>query len=308
MSVKSTSVRAWWRRWFTGLAREETLAGFLFASPFIIGFLVFIAYPMAYSVWLVFHKWDLLSPPRYVGLGNILKMLRDPKANLSLYNSAYYTVFAVPIQLVISFTLAMLLNQPIKGRAFYRAGFYMPIIVPLVASAVMWQRVFHPEFGLLNDLLARVGIPPQMWLWDPKLAKPAFIFMSFWMIGRQMVIFIAGLQNIPQAILEAASIDGAGTFRRIIHIVIPLMTPMIFYNMIMAIINSFQTFIPAMLITEGGPQDATLFVVLNIYRNGFQYYKMGYATALAWEFFVIIIGFTIAQFYLSRRWVYYEMG
>lgn len=301
-------VRRWWRRWFTGLSREETLAGFLFSSPFIIGFLVFIAFPMAYSIWLVFHKWDLLSPPRYVALSNIVKMFRDPTANLSLYNSAYYTVFAVPVQLVISFTLAMLLTQPVKGRAFYRAGFYLPIIVPAVASAVVWQRVFHPEVGILNEALGWFGIPPQKWLWDPKLAKPAFIFMSFWMIGRQMVIFIAGLQSIPESLLEAASIDGAGPLRRIIHIVVPLMTPMIFYNMVMAIINSFQTFIPAMLMTEGGPQNATLFVVLNIYRNAFQYYSMGYASALAWELFVIIIGFTIAQFYLARRWVYYEIG
>lgn len=301
-------VRRWWRRWFTGLSREETFAGFVFASPFIIGFLVFIAFPMAYSIWLVFHKWDLLSPPRYVEFGNILKMFRDPTANLSLYNSAYYTVFAVPVQLVISFTLAMLLTQPVKGRAFYRAGFYLPIIVPAVASAVVWQRVFHPEVGILNEALGWFGIPPQKWLWDPKLAKPAFIFMSFWMIGRQMVIFIAGLQSIPESLLEAASIDGAGPLRRIIYIVVPLMTPMIFYNMVMAIINSFQTFIPAMLMTEGGPQNATLFVVLNIYRNAFQYYKMGYASALAWELFIIIIGFTIAQFYLARRWVYYEMG
>jgi len=280
---------------------------YLFALPFIIGFLVFIAFPMAYSVVLTFQKWDLLTPARFVGFDNIIKMFHDPKANLSLYNSAYYTVFAVPIQLVISFTLAMLLTQAIKGKAFYRAGFYLPIIVPLVASAVVWQRVFHPEYGLMNELIGFFGIPPQKWLWDPALAKPAFIFMSFWMIGRQMVIFIAGLQNIPESLLEAASIDGAGPFRRITHIIVPLMTPMIFYNMIMAIINSFQTFIPAMLMTEGGPQNATLFVVLNIYRNGFQYFKMGYAAALAWELFVIIIGLTLAQFYFSRRWVYYAV-
>lgn len=301
-------LQGWWRKWFTGLALEQTLAGYVFAAPFIIGFAVFIAFPMLYSVILVFYQWDLVSPPRFVGLGNIVRMFSDSKANLSLYNSAYYTFLGVPCQLVISFVLAMLLTQEIKGRAFYRAGFYMPVIVPMVASAVVWQRVFHPEFGLMNEVIGWFGIPPQKWLWDPKLAKPAFVFMSFWMIGRQMVIFIAGLQNIPQSLLEAASIDGAGTFRRTIYIVIPLMTPMIFYNMVMAIINSFQTFIPAMLMTQGGPQDATLFVVLNIYRNAFNYFNMGYASALAWELFVIIVGFTIAQFYISNRWVYYEMG
>jgi len=307
MSTSTMRKRDGWRHWFTGLSREETLAGFLFASPFIIGFLVFVAFPMIYSIVIMFQKWDLISPARFVGLDNIIKMLGDPKVNKSLVNTAYYTFIAVPIQLVISFTLAMLLIQPIKGKAFYRAGFYLPIMVPLVASAVVWQRVFHPEFGILNEVLGWFGIAPKMWLFDPALAKPAFIFMSFWMIGRQMVIFIAGLQNIPEPLLEAASIDGANAFRRVTHIILPLMTPMIFYNMVMAIINSFQIFIPAFLITDGGPQDATLFMVLNIYRQGFVYFHMGYASALAWELFVIVIAFTIAQLFISNRWVYYEM-
>jgi multiple sugar transport system permease protein len=150
------------------------------------------------------------------------------------------------------------------------------------------------------------GIPAQPWLFDPALAKPAFIFMSFWMIGRQMVIFVAGLGNIPDSLLEAASIDGAGPFRKLWNITIPLMTPLIFYNMVIAIVNSFQSFIPAKVMTEGGPENSTLFVVLNIYRQGFEFYNMGYASALAWELFIIIVGFTIAQFYISRRWVYYE--
>jgi len=294
------------RQYFSGLALEETLSGILFAAPFLIGFVVFIAYPMLYSIALVFQNWDLLSPPVFVGFSNIVKVFRDPVANLSLYNTAYYAILAVPIQLVIAFLLAMALNQPIKGRSFYRAGFYMPMIVPVVASAVIWQRVFHPEFGLLNEVIGWVGLAPRKWLWDPGLAKPSFIFMSFWMIGRQMVIFIAGLQNIPQSLLEAASIDGAGRLRQMLHIIIPLMTPIIFYNMVMAIIASFQIFAPAMLMTSGGPQNATLFAVLNIYRNAFEYYNMGYASALAWELFLIVVGFTITQFYVSRRWVYYE--
>ncbi len=284
----------------------EWFNGYLFASPFIIGFIAFVAYPMLYSVWLSFHKWDLLSPPRFVGFANFVRMFQDAHSLKSLYNSAYYTIFAVPIQLIISFSLAMALRAKIKFRDVYRAGFYMPIIVPLVASAVVWQRVFHPEFGILNEILGWVGIAPRQWLFDPELAKPAFIFMSFWMIGRQMVIFIAGLGNISPSLLEASSIDGAGPLQRLRYIVIPLMTPLIFYNMVMAIINSFQTFIPSMIITQGGPENATLFVVLNIYRQGFNYFNMGYASALAWEAFVIIIGFTIAQFYISNRWVYYE--
>lgn len=293
-------------RWPSRLKLREWAAGYLFAAPFIVGFLAFTAFPMLYSIWLSFNKWDLLSPPRFVGLQNFIKMIGDPRANLSLYNSAYYTVFAVPIQLVISFSLALALTQKLRFRDVYRAGFYLPIIVPLVASAVVWQRVFHYEYGILNEVLSWVGIPPQKWLFDVNLAKPAFIFMSFWMIGRQMVIFIAGLGNIPQSLYEAASIDGAGTFRRLLHITIPMMTPLIFYNMVIAIINSFQTFIPAKIMTDGGPENATLFVVLNIWQQGFQFFNMGYASALAWELFVIIVGFTIAQFYLSNKWVYYE--
>ncbi len=288
-----------------GALREWT-AGYLFASPFIIGFLVFTAFPMAYSIWLAFHKWDLLSAPRFVGLENIIRMFKDPIANLSLYNSAYYTVFAVPIQLVLSFALALALTQNIKFRDIYRAGFYLPIIVPLVASAVVWQRVFHPEFGILNEVLGWFGIAPLSWLFKPDLAKPAFIFMSFWMIGRQMVIFIAGLGNIPESLYEAASLDGANGLTRLFKITIPMMTPLIFYNMIIAIVNSFQTFIPALIMTDGGPENATLFAVLNIYRQGFNYFNMGYASALAWELFIIIVGFTVAQFYISQRWVYYE--
>jgi multiple sugar transport system permease protein len=241
-----------------------------------------------------------------VGWANFVKAVTDPVANLSLFNSAYYTVFAVPLQLIVAFVLALALTQPLRARDLYRAGFYMPMIIPLVASAVVWQRVFHPEFGILNEALSWIGIPPLKWLFDPGLAKPAFILMSFWMIGRMMVIFIAGLGNIPASLYEAASLDGAGVLGRLRHVTIPLMTPLIFYNMIIAIINSFQTFVPAQIITDGGPVNSTLFVVLNIYRQGFNYFNMGYAAALSWEFFVIIVGFTIVQFYMSKRWVFYE--
>ena len=286
--------------------RREWLQGYLFASPFLIGFTVFVAFPMLYSVWLMFQNWDLLSPPKFVGMQNIVKAFTDSLALKSLTNSALYTLFAVPFQLVISFTLAMALTQKIKFRSLYRAGFYLPIIIPIVATAVVWQRVFHPDFGILNQVIGLFGIPPQKWLLDPALAKPAFVFMSFWMIGRQMVIFIAGLGNIPVQLMEAAEIDGASRLRSVFAITVPLMTPLIFYNMVIAIINSFQTFVPSLIMTDGGPQNETLFVVLNIYRNGFQFFNMGYASALAWQLFIIVVGFTIAQFVMSDRWVYYE--
>lgn len=299
--------------------RNEWLLGYLFASPFIIGFLVFFAYPLGYLVWLSFQEWDLVGQAEFVGLDNFRKMFSDSPAGVrnikSLYNSAFYTFIAVPLQLIVSFSLALALTQKIKLRDFYRAGFYMPLIVPMVAWAVVWQRVFHPEYGLLNDSVRRVisfftrqpadWFAPE-WLFQVSLAKPAFIFMSLWMIGRQMVIFIAGLGNIPDSVIDAAKVDGAGSVRRLFSIIIPMMSPFILLNMIFAIVNSFQTFIPARIMTEGGPQDSTLFIVLNIWREGFVFFNMGYASAIALELFVVVVGFTAAQFYVSRRWVYYE--
>jgi len=302
---------------------NEWATGYLFASPFIIGFIIFIGIPMIYAIWLSFLRWNLIADPKFVGFNNYIKMFEcganyslvdalffgGPPCNrstMSLWNSAYYTIFAVPLQLIISFTLALALTQKVRIRDFYRAGFYLPLIVPLVAWSVVWQRVLHPEFGILNEFLGWFGIPPHPWLFDPDLAKPAFIFMSFWMIGRQMVIFIAGLGNIPPTLMEAASLDGAGAFKRIWHVTIPLMSPLIFFNGIMAVINSFQTFIPAKVMTEGGPENSTLFAVLNIYNEGFQFFNMGFAAALAWEFFIIVLAFTFIQFYFSKKWVYYE--
>lgn len=276
------------------------------AAPFIIGFAVFIGLPMLYSIYLSLHKWDLLTPPRYVGLKTFRRVLTDPKTSLVLYNSAFYTAFAVPLQLVLSFSLAMALNQRIGGRNFYRSVFFLPLIVPTVAGAVVWSRIFHPEFGILNEALGWFGVPPQAWLFKPYLAKPAFIFMSLWSIGRQMTIFLAGLQSIPPSLLDAASIDGASRLGRFLHVVLPLMTPIIFYNMVIAIIRSLQIFGSAFIMTGGGPQDATLFAVLYIYRHAFQYFKMGFASALSWLLFIIIVGFTVVQFLMAKRWVYYE--
>lgn len=290
----------------SGMVLREWLQGYLFASPFIIGFVAFIGFPMVYAIWLSFQRWNMLGDPQFVGFANYIKMFTSDRANLSLYNSAYYTIFAVPLQLILAFALALALTQNIKFRDLYRSGFYLPLIIPLVAWSVVWQRVLHPEFGILNDILGRIGIPPQPWLFDPVLAKPAFIFMSLWMIGRMMVIFIAGLGNIPPTLIEAATLDGAGYLRRLWNVIIPLMSPLIFFNGVMGLINSFQSFIPAKIMTDGGPENATLFAVLNIYNEGFKFFNMGFAAALAWEFFIIVMLLTGTQFYLSRRWVYYE--
>ena len=183
--------------------RREVIEGYLFASPFIIGFLVFIAFPMIWAFVLMFQRYNLLRPPMFIGLTNVQDMLADPKTWQSMWNTIYYAFVSVPLQLALAFGCAVLLNQPLRGRNFYRTALYLPVIVPIVVSAFIWQRAYHPDFGIINEMIGWFGIPPQQWLFEPLLAKPAFIFMRIWVMGTQMVIFLAGLQNVPQSLLEA---------------------------------------------------------------------------------------------------------
>ncbi len=285
---------------------RRVLEGYLFASPFIIGFFAFILIPMGWSLVLVFQRWNLLSPARWVGMENLADLAADSKVMLSLWNTAYFAFVSVPLQLALAFFCAVLLNQKLSGRDFYRTALYLPVIVPIVVSAFIWQRAYHPDFGLINEVLGWFGIAPRAWLFEPQLAKPAFIFMRIWVMGTQMVIFLAGLQSVPASLLEAAELDGAGTWKKFRNVTVPLMTPVIFFNLVVGIIGNFQVFAPALIMTKGGPADATLFMVLYIYRNAFEYSKYGYAAALSWLLFVIIIVLTFVQFRASGRWVYYE--
>jgi multiple sugar transport system permease protein len=288
------------------LQRREAWEGRLFALPFILGFLIWWAYPLGYSIYLVFHAWDLLSPPEFVGLANIQELFGDQQVGTSLYNSAYYTFIGVPLQLIVALLLALALNVKLRGLAFYRTLLYLPAMTPIVASAVVWMQILHPEFGILNQFLGWFGIEPVNWLFEPAAAKPAFILMTLWAVGPQMIIFLAGLQGVPTSLYEAAAIDGANTWQRFLSITVPMISSVIFFNLVVGIIASFQVFTTAFIMTQGGPQNATLFVVLYLYRNGFQYFKMGYASAIAWMLFVIIVFFTIVQFRLANRWVYEE--
>ncbi|MBI2939383.1 MAG: sugar ABC transporter permease [Chloroflexi bacterium] len=288
------------------LLYREATDGRLFALPFVLGFLVWWLYPMGYSIYLIFQDWDLLTPPKFIGLANITKMLADPKVGISLVNTAFYTFVGVPVHLLVALILALALNVPLRGIAVYRTVFYLPSITPIVASAVVWLQIFQPEFGILNAALGQVGIPPVKWLFDPVVAKPAFIFMSTWGIGPQILIFLAGLQSVPESLHEAAAIDGADVWQRFRHITVPMISPVILFNLVVGIIGSFQVFTSAFIMTDGGPQDATLFTVLYLYRNGFQYFRMGYASTIAWMLFFIIVFFTVIQFKMANRWVYYE--
>src|SRR5690606_8075609 len=199
------------------------------------------------------------------------------------------------------------LNQGLRAQSIYRVIFYLPSITPAVASAVVWMQIFNPEFGVLNSILRVFNIPPVKWLFEPSLAKPAFIFMSLCTIGPQMIIFLAGLQIIPQNLLEAAHIDGAGAWGRFRYVVIPMLSPTIFFNLIIGIIGSFQVFTSSFIMTKGGPQNATLFLVLYIYENGFQWFRMGYAAAVSWFLFMIVLIFTLLQLKFARSWVHYEV-
>ncbi|MGI6206867.1 MAG: carbohydrate ABC transporter permease [Anaerolineae bacterium] len=294
------------RRRRSRLARREAAAGWLFASPWVIGFVAFTLGPMLYSLLLIFLKWDLITPPEWGGMANFERLLGDRRVPIALYNTAYYTFIGVPIHLAVAFLLALALNVQIRGLAIYRTIYYLPSITPAVANAVIWLQILQPDYGILNEFLRNFGIQGPNWLYEPALAKPAFILMSVWSIGPQMIIFLAGLQGVPSVLKEAATIDGAGEWSQFRHITVPIITPIIFFNLVVGIIGSFQVFTAAYIMTAGGPENSTLFYVLYLWRNGFEYFRMGYAALLAWVLFFIISFFTVIQFGLAGRWVYYE--
>ena len=286
--------------------RRDLRDGLLFTSPFILGVLALWVGPMLYSLYLILHEWNMLKAPQFIGLGNFERMLNDPLVGKSLVNTAYYTFLGVPLQLLVAFSLAVMLNQQIRGLGIYRTVYYLPSITPAVAFAVVWIQILNPEFGVLNQVLSWFGLGPINWLFNPAWSKPALIIMILWLTGFQMIIFLAGLQSVPKELQEAAEIDGANTWRRFVNVTIPIISPIILFNMIISIIGSFQVFTAVFIMTDGGPQDSTLFMVLYLYRNAFELFKMGYAASLAWVLFLIIMTFTAIQFFFANRWVYYE--
>jgi multiple sugar transport system permease protein len=289
------------------LLRREAIDGYLCILPWVVGFILFTAGPMLASAFLAFTEYDISFAPKFIGLGNFIQMFRDdPLFWKSLFNTAFYTFLFVPMHLVIALVAALALNVRLRGIGIYRTIFYIPSITPTVASAFLWMWVFNPDYGLANALLQMLGLPPSRWLFDESMAKPSFIIMSLWGLGSAMIIFLADLQGVPETLYEAASIDGANSIRRFIHITIPMITPVIFFNLVVGIIGSFQIFTVAYVATQGGPNNATLFYVLYLYNQGFQFLHMGYASALAWVLFAIILAFTFIQLGLAKRWVYYE--
>jgi len=288
------------------LLRREMVDGYLFMSPWLLGFLLFTAGPMIASVLLSFMKYEIVVPPKWTGTYNYTRLFRDGLFYKSLANTAYYTFLAVPLQLTVALIMALLMNLKLRFINVFRTMYYMPSIVPTVASVLLWMWIFNPEFGLANSILARFGIKSQAWFYDPKMVKNTFIIMSLWGVGGQMIIYLAGLQGIPEHLYEAAKIDGAGTLAMFRRITIPMLSPTIFFNLIMGIIGSFQVFTSAFIATNGGPKDESLFYVLYLYRNAWEFWRMGYACAMAWILFVIVLTLTVVQFRLADVWVYYE--
>lgn len=286
--------------------RREIFDAYLFLSPWLIGFLLLVAGPMLGSIALTMMRWDLIGEPAWVGLANFRRVLRDPLVRVSLWNTAFYTFISVPLTLAVSLGTALLLNQRLRFQSVFRTFFYLPSVVPAVANALVWLWILNPDVGLANSILNFFGLPDLLWIYDRTLAKPTFILLSLWGVGNTMIVFLAGLQGIPQSLYEVADIDGANWWQRFRNVTLPMLSPVILFNLIIGIINSFQVFTSAFILTNGGPQNATLFTVLYIYRLGFEQNNMGVASAVAWILFLIILVFSLVQLRLSRSWVYYE--
>ena len=287
------------------MKRREAIAFYLTIAPWLVGFLAFTAGPMLLSLYASFTDWDLLTQPIPAGLGNYQALLEDSVFWQSLKVTATYTLLYVPLDLLGGLALALLARPHLRGMGAFRTVFYLPTVFSGVAFVVVWLWMLNPNGGLVNLLLEQFGIQGPRWLLDPKTALLALVLMSFWGWGRSMAIFLGGLQTIPGELYEAAAIDGAGSVGQFFTITLPLITPTIFFNLILSVIATFQTFTSAFVATNGGPLDSTLFLVLYIYRMAFEYLHMGYAAALAWVLFGVILVFTLLLVRSQRFWVFY---
>jgi multiple sugar transport system permease protein len=289
------------------MSRREAIWAYGLISPWLIGFLVFTAGPMVASLVLSLTDYNVVDVPRFVGLGMYTKLLtQDPKFWHSLQVTVTYAVVAIPLGMIVGLALALLLNAKVPGISLWRTIFYMPSVVSGVAVSILWLYIFNPRFGVLNWILGWFDVKGPGWLSSPTWALPALVIMSLWGVGGGMIIYLAGLQGIPTVLYEAAWIDGANSWHRFWRITLPMISPVIFYNLVVGIIGTFQYFTQAYVMTQGGPAEATLFYNLYLYNNAFRYLDMGYASALAWVLFAIVLVLTMLVFRSSAMWVYYE--
>ncbi len=285
---------------------QEELAGWLFASPWIIGFMIFTLGPMLFSLVMSFTNYDLFTW-KWVGIANYTRMITfDDLVLRSLSVTLRYALLSVPLHLVCGFCLALMLNQKIRGLSIWRTIFYLPSVLSGVSVIVLWVLVLSPEFGMVNSLLANIGIKGPNWLGDPKIALYSLVMMSLWGVGSSMLIYLAGLQGISSELYDAAKVDGANEVEQLIHVTIPMMSPVIFFNLVLGIIGSLQTFDTAFIATGGGPAYSTYFYMLHLFSNAFLELKMGYASALAWVLFIVIMLLTLLVFRFGAAWVFYE--
>jgi len=289
--------------------RRETIEAFhayVFMSPAIIGLIFLTLGPVIASMLLSFTDYDLLTPPEWIGLQNYVDMFNEELFWQALRVSAIYSVVSVPLGLLAGLFLAVLLNRKMRGVTFFRSVYYLPTVISGVGVAMLWRWLFNAEFGIINVLLGNVGIEGPAWLLDKNWALPALIITSLWSVGGTTLIFLAGLQGIPQELYEAAEIDGAGRYNQFRNITLPLLSNVTFFNLVLGIIGALQVFTDAFVITRGGPNHATLFLSVYLYQHGFLYLNMGYAAAIAWVMFIIVLILTLLVFKSSPLWVYYE--
>ncbi|WP_138752183.1 carbohydrate ABC transporter permease [Paenibacillus sinopodophylli] len=293
----------------SGLLKMERRWGMLLALPVTLGLLLFAIGPIIASFGFSLTDWQIGGQSSFVGLDNYKTIVtNDPVFTKSLFVTVYYVLATVPVAIIAAFGLAMLLNRKVKGLSIFRTIFFLPSIVPRIASTMLWLWLFNPDFGLLNSMIEFVGLPGSQWIYAEETAIPSIALMSVWGVGNYMIIFLAGLQSVPAHLYEAVEVDGGGAWRKFYHVTLPSMTPTIFFNMVMMQIGAFQSFDSVYVMTQGGPNNATLLYVVYLYRVAFTETKIGYASALSWILFIIIVVLTLITFKTSRKWVYYEGG
>jgi multiple sugar transport system permease protein len=293
------------------MARREALEGLLYVSPFILGFIIFTAYPVITSLYLSFTNYNILTPPTWIGAANYQEaFFVDRLFWSSLWRTAHFALLVVPLGILGSLGAAMLLNQGHGGTTLFRTFYFLPSITPIIASALLWIWIFQPSIGLLNYLLSTVGIAGPAWLQSSSWAVPSVAIISLWgsIGGSRMIVFLAGLQGVPRELYEASEIDGASPWQRFWRITLPLISPTMFFNLVISIIGAFSVFSISYIATGGGPNYATYFYVYHLFKNAFEYSRMGYASAMAWVFLLIVLVFTLIQFRVSNRWVFYAGG
>lgn len=289
------------------LRKREAVAFYVFLIPWILGFLIWTAFPLLASIYLSFTRYDVITPPTWLGLRNYRAIFSHDLTWRALKATFYYTFGSVGLTVAGALLVATLLNNKLPFLGMWRMIYYLPVVTSGVAVSLLWMWIFQPNFGLVNSILwSAFKIKGPQWFFDPKWTIPTFIIMSLWGVGGPMLIYLAALQGVPTTLYEAATIDGANAIQKYLSISLPMISPAIFFNLTLTIIGSFQVFTPAFIITSGGPQYASYFFVYHLYLNAFSYFQMGYASGLAWVLFCIILAFTLLLFRSSERWVYYE--